>query len=230
MRGSPRGPAFAKQCLDKTVTQGQLRRDLMESNIINEEYFADAGPLGEPHFDEEAPLLSARPVVPLQEIKAEERSRKRLIVGFAMACSLMMGALAATLIYKQRGQAQSAAVSTAVPGAAGIAVDGPVSPTATEVGAGATGVSTEAGATTVEKQSVPSASGSTASTAVESQQKKNLPQVVDETELSREERIEARRLRRKLERQARRESWERRRRTSDDLLRIRDIFEGPSRP
>jgi hypothetical protein len=202
----------------------------MESNIINEEYFEDAGPLGEPHFDEEATLLSARPVVPLHEIKAEERSRKRLIVGFAMACSLIMGALAATLIYKQRGQAQSAAVSTAVPGAAGIAVDEPVSPTTTEVGAGASGVLAEAGATTAEKQVVPSVSRSTASTAVQSQQKKNLPQEVDERELSREERIEAWRLRRRLERQARRESGERRRRTSDDLLRIRDIFEGPSRP
>ena len=202
----------------------------MESNIINEEYFEDGVHLGEPHFDEEATLLSARPVVPLQEIKAEERSRKRLILGFAMACSLVMGALAATLIYKQRSQAQSA-ISTAVPGAAGIAVDDPVSPPATEqVGGGATGVLPEAGATTAEKESVPPVSRSTASTAVESQQKKNLVEPLEEPELSRAERIEARRLRRRLERQARRESLGRPRRTSDDLLRIRDIFEGPPRP
>jgi hypothetical protein len=203
----------------------------MESNIINEEYFEGGVPLGEPHFDEEATLLSARPVVPLQEIKAEERSRKRLILGFAMACSLTMGALAATLIYKQRGQVQSAGMSTAVPGAAGIVVDDPVSPPATEqVGGGATGVLPEANASTVEKQSVPSVSRSTASAVVESQQKKNLLEPLEKPELSRAERIEARRLRRRLERQARRESWGRPRRTSDDLLRIRDIFEGPQRP
>ncbi len=202
----------------------------MDSNIINEGYFEQAVPLDEPHFDEEATLLSARPVVPLQEIKAEERSRKRLIVGFAMACSLMMGALAATLIYKQRGQAQSAAVSTAVPGAAGIALDDPVSPAATEAGGGAAGMLPEAGETAVAKKSVLSSSKSIPSTAVESQQKKNLAEELVEPELSREERIEARRLRRKLERQARHESWRRPRRTSDDILRIRDIFEGPSRP
>lgn len=203
----------------------------MESNIMNEEYFEGAVPLGEPHFDEEATLLSARPVVPLQEIKAEERSRKRLIVGLAMACSLMMGALAATLIYKQRGQAETAAISTVVPGAAGIVVDDPVSPPATEeVGGAATGLLPEAGATTVEKKSAPAVSRSTASTAVESQQKKNLPQPLEERELSRDERIEARRPRPRLERQAQRESWGRPRKTSDDLLRIRDIFEGPPRP
>lgn len=199
---------------------------------MNQEYFDGAGPFGEPHFDEEATVLSARPVVPLQEIKAEEQSRKRLIVGLAMACSLMMGALAATLIYKQRGEGQSTAISTAVPGAAGIVVvDDPTSSPATaEVGGGAAvGTLPETGATTAEKKLVPSVSSSTASPAVELQRKKNLPQQVDERELTRAERIDARRLRRRLERQEWRESGGRQRKASDDLLRIRDIFEGPSR-
>jgi hypothetical protein len=203
----------------------------MESNNMNQEYFEGAVPLGEPHFDEEATVLSARPVVPLQEIKAEEQSRKRLIVGLAMACSLMMGALAATLIYKQRGEGPSMAIGTAIPGAAAIVVDDPASSPATEeVGGGtAAGTLPEAAAKTVEKKSLPSVSSSTASTAVESQRKKNLPQPVEERELTRAERIDARRLRRRLERQEWRESGGRQRKTSDDLLRIRDIFEGPSR-
>jgi len=202
----------------------------MESNNINQEYFEGAVSLGEPHFDEEATVLSARPVVPLQEIKAEEQSRKRLIVGLAMACSLTMGALAATLIYKQRGEGQSTAISTAVPGAAGIVVNDPASSSATaEVGGGAAAGTPETGASTAEEKSVPSVSSSTASTAVELQQKKNLPQLVDERELTRAERIDARRLRRRLERQEWRESGGRERKSSDDLLRIRDIFEGPSR-
>ena len=204
----------------------------MESNNINQEYFEAAAPLGEPHFDEEATVLSARPVVPLQEIKAEEQSRKRLIVGLAMACSLTMGALAATLIYKQRGEGQSTAISTAVPGAAGIVVDHPASSPATaEVGGGAVADTLpEAGATTAEKKSVPSVSGSTASTAVELQRKKNLPEQVEELEITRAERIDSRRFRRRLERQVWRESGGRQRKTTDDLLRIRDIFEGPTRP
>ena len=203
----------------------------MESNNINQEYFEGAAPLDEPHFDEEATVLSARPVVPLQEIKAEEQSRKRLIVGLAMACSLTMGALAATLIYKQRGE-QSTAVSTAVPGAAGMVVDPPASSSATaEVGGGAVADTLpEGGATTAEKKSVPSVSDSTASTAVELQRKKNLPEQVEELEVTRAERIDSRRLRRRSERQAWRESGGRQRKTSDDLLRIRDIFEGPARP
>jgi len=203
----------------------------MESNNINQEYFEGAAPLGEPHFDEEATVLSARPVVPLQEIKAEEQSRKRLIVGLAMACSLTMGALAATLIYKQRGEGQSTAISTAVPGAAGMVVDPASSPATAGVGGGAVADTLpEGGATTAEKKSVPSVSSSTASTAVELQRKKNLPEQAEELELTRAERIDSRRLRRRLERQAWRESGGRQRKTSDDLLRIRDIFEGPTRP
>ena len=129
----------------------------MESNDINQEYFEGAIALGEPHFDEEATVLSARPVVPLQEIEAEERSRKRLIVGLAMACSLVMGALAATLIYKQRGEEQSTTISTAVPGAAGMVVDDSVSsPASAEVGgAAAAGTLPADGATTAERNRHP---------------------------------------------------------------------------
>jgi len=105
------------------------------------------------------------------------------------------------------------------------------SPATAEVVGGAVGdMLPEAGATTAEKKSVPSVSSSTASTAVELQRKKNLPEQVEELELTRAERIDSRRLRRRLERQAWRESGGRQRKTSDDLLRIRDIFEGPTRP
>ena len=55
-----------------------------------------------------------------------------------------------------------------------------------------------------------------------------VPQIDDE-EMRREERIEARRLRRRAERQAEREA-RRDRRRGDDLLRIREIFEGSRRP
>ena len=74
----------------------------MESDITSQGYFNGDLQLAEPHFDEEATLLSARPVVPLEEIMVEARSRRRLVIGLAMVGSLVMGALGATLIYKQQ--------------------------------------------------------------------------------------------------------------------------------
>ena len=204
----------------------------MESNYSNQQYFNGALPLAEPHFDEEATLLSARPVVPLEKIKAKERSGKRLVFAVAMACSLMVGALGTTLIYKQRGQEPpTAIVSTAVPGAAGIGVDEAVSsPSIAEaVGSAATAASPEAGTGTVGEKTVPWVSGSSASSAVKTKRTKSIRQQVNQRELSRAERIDLRGFRNRSEREAQKESG-RKRKPSDDLLRIREIFEGPSRP
>ena len=203
----------------------------MESNITNGQYFDGASPLGQPHFDEEATLLSARPVVPLRNIKAKERSAKRLVFGLAMAGSLMVGALGATLIYKQRGQGESPAiVNRAVPAAAGIAVEEPVSAPsiAVEVGS-ATGTLSEFDAAKVDKKSAPLVSRSTASTVVETKRKKAVLRV-DQRKLRRAERINARRFSLKSEREAQREFGSHQRKSSDGLLRIREIFEGPSKP
>jgi len=185
-------------------------------------------PLSEPHFDEEATLLSAQPVVPLEEIVAEERSGKRLMFGVAMVFSLIVGALGGTLIYKQRGHKQSTAiVDTAVPGADGIAVDEsvPVSPVAEQASAAGSGVLPESSAVPAETKTVPSRSLRTESSTVGTKGRK-LASMEDERELRRAERIEARRLRRKSEREEARRYRER----TDDVLRIREIFEGSRRP
>jgi hypothetical protein len=203
----------------------------MESNITDQQYFAGALPLAEPHFEEEATLLSARPVVPLQVIKAKERSGKLLAFGVAMACSLIVGALGTTLVYKQRGEQQAAAViNTAAPGAGVLAVDEPVpaATTAEIVGGAAAGTMPPAGAAVVDKKSVPSVSRNPKSTRVEIKRTTPVPQV-DEKEVRRSERIEARRFRRRSEREDQEEYRGHKSRRSDDLLRIREIFEGPSR-
>lgn len=171
--------------------------------------------------------------MPLLEIKAKERSGKRLVFALAMAGSLMIGALGATLIYKQRGQGHSTAiVSEAVPGAGGIAVDEPVSaPAIAEaVGGAARGTLPEAGAAPVEKKSVPWVSRGAASTVVETRRKRTLPRQLEERGLPRAGRIDAWRLRLGSERKAQRESGARQRKSSDDLSRIREIFEGPPKP
>ena len=185
-------------------------------------------PLSEPHFDEEATLLSAQPVVPLQEIVAEKRSGKRLMFGVAMVFSLIVGALGGTLIYKQRGHKQSTAiVDSAVPGAAGIVVDEsvPVSPVAEQASAAGTGTLPESSAVPALIKSVPSRSLRAGSSRVVTQETK-LASVEDERELRRADRIEARRLRRRSEREEARRYRDR----TDDVLRIREIFEGSRRP
>ena len=192
-------------------------------------------PLAEPHFDEEATLLSARPVVPLEEIVALERSGKRLAFGVAMVFSLLVGALGGALIYKLRGHKDAAViVNTAVPGADGIAVGEPVSvpSVAQQVTEAGTGKLPESSVATAEIRSAPSGSLPVGSSRVEMLEKKSPSQAEgrdDERELRRAERIEAHRLRRRLEREADREARHQRNR-SDDVLRIREIFEGSRRP
>jgi hypothetical protein len=53
---------------------------------------------------------------------------------------------------------------------------------------------------------------------------------LDEKELRRAERMEERRLKRAADREAKREARGRKSGSSDDLLRIREIFEGSPRP
>ena len=67
-------------------------------------------PLSLPHFDEEATLQSARPVVPLHEVKAQGRSRRRWLLGGALALAATLGAVTASLIYSQGSQPEEASV------------------------------------------------------------------------------------------------------------------------
>jgi len=199
----------------------------MESNTTQEQYFGNELPLVEPHFDEEATLLSAQPVVPLRQIKSEERARKGLILGAIIACSLAVGGLGAAFIYKRSGQESSTAVvSQAAPGAAGISPDEPV---AKAVEGGAAGISPETVTAPEPRKSVTPVSHRAVATVVDTKRKRPLPPQIQERDLTQAEPIDEWRLRRRSEREAWRES-RRRPRRSDDLLRIRDIFEGRSRP
>lgn len=202
----------------------------MESNIEHREYFVSGLPLDEPHFDEEATLLSAQPVVPLQEIKADERSKKRLLFGLALACSLGLGALGAKLVYKQRTQEPSTeVVNQAASGAAGINFDEPVGGNAESVAGAATGIAPETDTETAVPTK-PLSSPSRRVALVETKRKTPIPRQIEERESTWDDRFSERRLRRISERQTLRESRRRQRRSADDLLRIREIFEGPSRP
>ena len=198
----------------------------------NEQYFNSESPLTEPHFDEEATVLSARPVVPLEEIQLEEHSRKRLLFGLAIACSLALGALCGAFVYKNSEQGASTAITEAAPGATGLNVNAPVSAIAEGVDASATGISPESEVQTsvppVSKK--PLAPVSRNSRVVARDPKTPAPPQIEQQERNWDEELYERRLRRRSERQAMRESRRRQRRPADDLWRVRDIFEGPPRP
>lgn len=221
----------------------------MEANTTHQDRSRVEVPLNEPHFDEEATLLSARPVVPLEEVKAEARSRRRLVFVLSILIAVVSGALGGTLLYKYRSQKSVTEVETATP------VSEPPSEQNTAAadagGARIDSHSNALSATDEEASEIVAAepANSGASTPVRSSTQAAPPAVEraatrdheaesrgddriardnghdSEHEIRREERKAARRPRHEAQREARRG-----RDTSDDLLRIREIFEGAPKP
>lgn len=98
------------------------------------------GSLLQPHFDEEATLVSAKPVVPLSVVHSRGRRRNLLMFGGAIALSVLVGAIGGTLIYSQRNkqnqpsaltEQKSAAALT--PASGGVTPEEPLEPTAEAV-------------------------------------------------------------------------------------------------
>lgn len=192
-----------------------------------------------PHFDEEATLFSARPVVPLHEVKAETRSKRRMIFGLTIAAAVLGGAIGAMLLLMQSGQDSSgeaeAQLSQPVDsssGASGGSEPNPVEskaqlPTVTE-DKPTTKEGQRSRASVVDSRQPATISRSSAKPAKASKtvEERDENREADKWELRRAERREARRS----NREARRERRSRREQTGDDLLRIREIFEGSPRP
>ena len=199
--------------------------------------------LNEPHFDEEATVLSAKPVVPLQEIKTRETSKKRLVLGAAMLFAVLVGAVGGVFVYKQRSENETNATALRenpeVEGSAGaVAEPATAEQSLAEAGSGAVPEMEPPRVTKSEPQTTVAKSVN----VVPAAEKTNRPvkhadrdDVIiadrddDERELRRQQRMEARQMRRRGEWVDMREG-RRRRNNSDDLLRIRDIFEGQRRP
>jgi hypothetical protein len=231
----------------------------MDMNITERRYSDDNLQIAEPHFEEEATLLSAQPVVPLDEIrddKPEAGSKKHWAFGLSIVASLIIGAVGATMVFRQRGQrSASEIVETAIAGSeatakgssASAVSTGEVSEADRDLSGGTVPEANSAEAQAVaplEQQTArqiarqnPPLSRKTPTEVLrrndDSQVQIESEEVIypeDERELRRAERIEARRQRRRM---AAREEWDRngrRRRRSGDLLRIREIFEGSRRP
>ncbi len=198
----------------------------MDSNITNEQDFEGELLLAEPHFDEEATLLSARPVVPLHEIKAEQRLGRRLAFGTAIISALILGVVGAKLIYRTGEGQRSAAI---VSGGGSASVDEPVqAPSIVEGGAGAaTGALLNAAESNAK--SIPWTPVN-AEPVMNEARRRNSTLQPNDRELRQGKRLNTRLRDQALEREGRKEARTRQRKSADGLLKIREIFEGPSTP
>ena len=199
-------------------------------------------PLSEPHFDEEATLLSARPVVPLKDVKAKARSKGRLFFALAIMISLLFGAFSAILIGYLRHADEQATDSlsagtketTALPSEPNLTSSsreaGPSSsdsdPTAsaTKIGEPTSTIHSVRKSRLAKKQT-PNAARDSAASPSSAAIQNEVPVDWNGREANRE-RSEATRRRRETPRKSRTNSDK----SADDLLRIREIFEGVPGP
>lgn len=197
-------------------------------------------PLSLPHFDEEATVQSARPVVPLHEVKAQSRSKRLFLLVAAFAIAASLGALT-SLIYNRQSNPQDTSVTTTVPDPSQTLTDNSISPSG---GAAGLPVSSDPGEVPVTNTETATLTTTKAANRRESSSpsnqtspvRRNSEAVVSvrvENESEDEALAEERELRRAERREARRLRRERRvneSRSGDGLTRIREIFEGSPRP
>ncbi|HKO99708.1 MAG TPA: hypothetical protein VJU86_22210 [Pyrinomonadaceae bacterium] len=204
----------------------------MNRNIKELERDDDGIALEEPHFDEAATVLSARPVVPLAEVERESRLGGVWAAG-VIVVALVLGALGATLVYTFRGEDPATSSANAddqaepsspllEAGVAAIASETPLVSTSPEPLAEAPTQPAKASAPSAAVKRTPVRSGV-------SERQRDESEILERRQQEKEIRIadkRERRRERRAEREARRNQGER----SDDLLRIREIFEGSPRP
>ena len=194
----------------------------MESEITTAETGLEL-PLAEPHFEDEATVLSARPVVPLDEVESYEDAKpSRFARGWVFAATvvgaMLLGVVVGVAYYSYTNRQPSAVDEGIVAGVDGTATE-PASNSdalvkASEVQPPADAVSSVGKAPTA---SPPASANET---------RKPVARRVDVITWpsSHEERRAARRLAKQHRKEMEREGRAR------DLTRIREIFEGPQRP
>ena len=216
----------------------------MESNITDQQFWSPDTPLAEPHFDEEVTLLSARPVVPIEQLNRKPVSTRPWVFGLALAGAILLGVSATALYYSKFRSTGSQAgpdidkFSSGVQGAATEAVTRnkpALDATDTTGSAGAVNSSVVSNTPARAQAQVPSVSWTSrppnSSNATSKKSAHLHPTVVIDPGSEPEYEIHERRW-------AKREAKERKRenrggrvhKSSDELLRIREIFEGPQRP
>ena len=216
----------------------------MEQQYLHQDEFSEE-PLTLPHFDDDRTVQSARPVVPLKEVRASNRKRRFLLVG-ALVIAAGVGAAAASFLYKHRAESQTVGAENL--------------PTATVAGTGSDYVapSGEASGSSVQtskavaiteptETSEPARASDDSVVEVNKQNtvpvKRTNPRPTDRDKAAAgaqtpadqgywDDEMAQEAQRRRGRREARRAKRERRaeRRNADETTRIREIFEGNPRP
>jgi hypothetical protein len=215
----------------------------MQSNITNEQFSSSSASLSEPHFDDEATVLSARPVVPIEELTTKVRFSRPWAFGLAVAGALLLGVVATAFYYTRFSTLEGrrfdnlATVSSTVQGVA------PEPPKLNELPE-ATGITkSDAAFVDSNKSAKAKAKAQAASRPVITRSVHSPKDRVKELAPRRETRVVDQRIdyeneTREQRRAARSDAQERKReirdrraaRRADEVLRIREIFEGPARP
>ncbi len=204
------------------------------SNITDQQSFGADLPLPEPHFDEEATVLSARPVVPLDRVASKARFSRPWVLGLALTGALLLGVSATAIYYSRLDRNDSIPTTTTE------AVDSGVQARTTEIDHArdsrppAARASADSGSSSKVRDEAP-LTVEPAETSTDSPRKPVARRVAVLTfeprggdKASREERKAARKEERERKREVKRENQENK--SSRDLLRIREIFEGPHKP
>jgi hypothetical protein len=189
-----------------------------------------------PHFDDEETIQSARPVVPLHEVRKASQTKQRLLLGGALCVAAVVGALTAAWIGgPQPVQEPSAATNETSPLRADFVTPSSEASGATVDPNEAVALESEAtnsgdGDLTVESNPPPARQPLNKNTRTPQKVEKVIPPQVsgsdNESVSSDEDLLRERRREARLRRERRIEA----RRSDDGLTRIREIFEGSPRP
>lgn len=209
----------------------------MSSTASDQKLIDAKATLPEPHFDQEATVLSARRVVPLQEVRSFKGGTlltRPWVLGLGLAGALLVGVFATVIYYSQSNGDnsslfQGAEIASGAEGASEAPTNSFSGPASPQPGieedkrvaiTKPAPVNSRAGNTTAEPERKPRPR----LVAVIKERKSNNHVEEDREDDRRAARRQARRERRRAERD-RRDG-----KSSDELLRIRDIFEGSPRP
>ena len=190
----------------------------METTSNQTQFSSTAAPLSEPHFDDEATVLSARPVVPLERVNPKSRLTRPWLFSGAVGAALLLGILVTATYYSR---------SLRRP-------DFRLAANAERIGSGVeAGAAEKRGDTAASPHSTEGAFESAAQ--ARSKRRSTIEPPASSSEISK--RPVARRVavityksHLREEQQRTRGQRERRYNSPDDLTRIREIFEGPRKP
>jgi hypothetical protein len=209
----------------------------MDSTTSGQPFFGAEALLSEPHFDEEATVLSARPVVPLATIEAARVKAfpRPWLLGSALVGALLVGIFATAIYYSSFRRDEAALFNDAeIAASAEVSLplteespSGPVVDRAT-VRVGARSEDAAATSPATSQAFEPAAASFKRPVARRVAVVTEKPGSNQANEGSRADRRAARKQARQERRQADREKRDPR--PADGLLRIRDLFEGSPQP